>query len=316
VVAGVFSGLAERLSPLRQQLLKPLNRTRVALCATHGQLTVLEHRSIDAGLQLLSWQHVPLAPDLVHQGIPQQPEALGDLIGDLLLQGGIQAPGATALVPPPAVVLRLLELPADLAAAGHADALLPWLEPQEAALELPFPLAEASLSLQPRGSRWLAAFTSQDCLDRWIDAVAVAGLALHRLEPEALAVERLLPRPLADQPPDQWSGCLDLQAPQWQLTLWQGDAPQLHCSIDASAGLEGLTPFLEQQGIRPCPLWVLVDAAGTPPPLEQWGEQLGCSLERLEPLTLARLPAEGTWLSPAPAAVDRLVGLALGGCLP
>ena len=122
MVAGVFSGLAERLSPLRQQLLKPLNRTRVALCAAHGQLTVLEHRSIDAGLQLLSWQHVPLAPDLVHQGIPQQPEALGDLIGDLLLQGGIQAPGATALVPPPAVVLRLLELPADLAAAGHADA--------------------------------------------------------------------------------------------------------------------------------------------------------------------------------------------------
>ena len=316
-MAGVFSGLTERLSPLRQQLLKPLIRTRVALSVAHDQLTMLVHRSAGGRLELESWQQVPLPPDLVQMGVPQQPEALGDLIGDLLLQGGIQAPGATALVPTPAVVLRLLDLPAGLAAAGgHAEDLLSWLQPYEAALELPFPLDQASLNLQPRGSRWLAAFTAQDCLDRWIDAVAMAGLELYGLEPEALAVERLLPRALADLPPNQWCGCLDLQGSSWQLMLWQGDAPQLQCSIDCSTGLEGLSPYLSELDVLPSPLWLLADPAEAPPPLERWAEQMGCSLELLDPLALAQLPVEGAWVTPSPSAVDRLVGLALGSLKP
>ena len=316
-MAGVFSGLTERLSPLRQQLLKPLIRSRVALSVAHDQLTLLTHRTAGGCLELESWQQVPLPPDLLHMGVPQQPEALGDLIGDLLLQGGIQAPGATALVPAPAVVLRLLDLPAGLAAAGgDAEDLLSWLQPHEAALELPFPLEQASLNLQRRGSRWLAAFTAQDCLDRWIDAVAIAGLELYGLEPEALAVERLLPRALADQPADQWCGCLDLQGPSWQLMLWQGDAPQLQCSIDSSNGVEGLFPYLTESGILPSPLWLLADLAEAPPPLERWGEQLGCSLELLDPLALAQLRVEGALATPPPAAVDRLVGLALGRLKP
>jgi len=40
---------------------------------------------------------------------------------------------------------------------------------------------------------------------------------------------------------------------------------------------------------------------------------LGCRLERIDGLSQAAVSDAGTWMSPAPAAVDRLIGLALGG---
>ena len=68
---------------------------------------------------------------------------MGDLIGDLWLLRGIQAPGARALLPPEAVVLRSLKL---LSGRQPDAEIVPWLMEQEAAFALPFPLQEAAMS--------------------------------------------------------------------------------------------------------------------------------------------------------------------------
>ena len=139
--------MTEQLAPLREQLLRPLRMGRVAVAMEADALTLLAYQTIGGQLQLQSWQQAPLPSGVVEAGVPLLTEALGDLIGDVLLQGGLQAPGARALLPPEAVVLRSLKLPA----GRQPDAeIMPWLMGQEAALALPFPLAEAAVSWQHR----------------------------------------------------------------------------------------------------------------------------------------------------------------------
>ena len=67
----------------------------------------------------------------------------------------------------------------------------------------------------------------------------------------------------------------------------------------------------ELDGEQPT-LWVLAEPE-QPPPLESWSQRLGCRLERIDGLSQAAVSDAGVWVSPAPAAVDRLIGLALGG---
>ncbi|MEB3176229.1 MAG: hypothetical protein VKJ87_01370 [Synechococcus sp.] len=313
----MFSGLSEQLLPLQQQWLKPLVRTRVAVSIGADQVTVLAHQQRGRQLLLQSWQQAPLPPGLCEAGVPLHCEALGDLIGDLLLQGAIQAPGATALVPAPAVVLRVLELPAELAAAQDPAALLQWLEPHAAELELPFALELASLSLQPRGDRWLAAFITQASLDAWIDTFAVAGLDLHGLEPEVLAVESLLPSPALQQP-GLWRACLDQRQQPWQLLLWQGQVPLLHRSLEPDQAGPWIGQLLGQQGISLNGLWLLPDPAA-PWDLvqQQWSERLDCPVHGLNPFrhSAVVLPEQG-WTTPAPVQLDPLLAMALGRLQP
>ena len=304
----MFSGVTEQLAPLREQLLRPLRTGRVAVAIEADAVTLLAYQTIGGQLQLQSWRQVPLPSGVVDAGVLLLAEALGDLIGDVLLQGGIQAPGARALLPPEAVVLRSLKLPS----GRQPDAeILPWLRGQEAALALPFPLPEAAVSWQQRGDHWLLACLPNDQLDRWIDTFAIAGLELHGLEPSVLAVERLLPAAL-QQEPEQWTGSLDVRGESWQLLLWRGAVPLRQLNLEAASGLDELRAVIAGLDGQPLILWVLADAELTPP-LESWSQQLGCHLERIDGLSQAAVSDTADWVSPAPAAVDRLIGLALGG---
>ncbi|NBQ36875.1 MAG: hypothetical protein EBU42_04640, partial [Synechococcus sp.] len=94
--------MTEQLAPLREQLLRPLRMGRVAVAMEADALTLLAYQTIGGQLQLQSWQQAPLPSGVVEAGVPLLTEALGDLIGDVLLQGGLQAPGARALLPPEA----------------------------------------------------------------------------------------------------------------------------------------------------------------------------------------------------------------------
>ena len=286
----MFSGVTEQLAPLREQLLRPLRTGRVAVGIEADAVTLLAYQTIGGQLQLQSWQQAPLPSGVVDAG-------------------GIQAPGARALLPLEAVVLRSLKLP--LGRQPDSE-IVPWLMGQEAALALPFPLQEAAVSWQQRGDHWLLACLPNDQLDRWIDTFAIAGLDLHGLEPSVLAVERLLPAALQQQAPEQWSGSLDVRGESWHLLLWRGAVPLRQLSLAPASGLDELQAVIAGLDGQPPTLWVLADPELTPP-LERWSQQLGCRLERIDGLSQAAVSDAGAWVSPAPAAVDRLIGLALGG---
>ena len=81
----MFSGVTEQLAPLREQLLRPLRTGRVAVAMEADALTLLAYQTNGGQLQLQSWQQAPLPSGVVEAGVPLLTEALGDLIGDVLL---------------------------------------------------------------------------------------------------------------------------------------------------------------------------------------------------------------------------------------
>ena len=83
-------------------------------------------------------------------------------------------------------------------------------------------------------------------------------------------------------------------------------------SLEPASGLDELQALMAELDGQPPTLWALADPDLTPP-LESWSQQLGCRLEPVDGLSQAAVSDAGTWISPAPAAVDRLIGLALGG---
>jgi type IV pilus assembly protein PilM len=304
----LFAGLTESLLPIKQRLLKPLQRQRLALAIGDATLGLLAYAAKGDAVVLENFLEVPLPAGVCREGVPQLPEALGDLIGDLLLQNGLPAPGALALVPSPAVQMRYLQLPKG---ALHAE-LVELLAAQEHLLQLPFPLAQAEWCVQRRGEGWLAAFMASSSIDRWIQTFNAAGMDLHRLQPACLCVEPLLPKPLSPSSSDSWCGNLHLTERQWQLILWAGNAPQLLRQFEPGDGLSWLTGQLQQRQLHLQQLWLTGPGASEPQLWQSWEQRLGCACEALDPFANSRLRLAPEWLPPAPSGqLDQLIGAAL-----
>jgi hypothetical protein len=88
--------------------------------------------------------------------------------------------------------------------------------------------------------------------------------------------------------------------------------PLRQLSLASASGLDELQAVIAELDGQPPILWVLADTELTPP-LESWSQQVGCRMERIDALSQAAVSDAEAWVSPAPAAVDRLIGLALGG---
>ena len=304
----MFAGLTESLLPIQQRLLKPLQRQRLALAIGEASLGLLVYAAKGDAVVLENFLEVPLPAGVCRDGVPQLPEALGDLVGDLLLQNGLAAPGAVALVPTPAVQMRYLQLPP----GALQLELVELLAAQEHQLQLPFALAQAEWSVQRRGEGWLAAFMATSSIDRWIQTFNAAGLDLHRLQPACLGVEPLLPQPLSASASDSWCGNLHLAERQWQLMLWAGNAPQLLREFEPGDGLNWLIGQLQQRQLRLQQLWLTGPGAAEPQLWQSWQQRLGCECQALDPLASPRLRLAPQWLPPAHSGqLDWLIGAAL-----
>ena len=176
----------------------------------------------------------PLPTGAVVAGVPRQPQAIGELLRDLLLDEAIPALGAIGVLPGPAHQLRLLEL--DSPDGGNppwpsgAD-LLAWPGltgdiPSELAIADLLPLAGPPLSARGReGSCALAAVTRRGSVDAWAATFDAAELELLQLDVSTTALLRLL----ADGPSDVAGQALvvllDLQPDHSELLLLQQGLP-------------------------------------------------------------------------------------------
>ncbi len=313
----MFSGLTEQLMPLRQRLLKPFRRTRLAVEIEDEHLSLLEFLPGQGDLLVRQWFTTPLPAGVFSAGVPQLPDALGDLLGDLVLQGGINAPGALASVPTAAVNLRLLGLPPQLAGAE----LRALLQQRQARLDLPFPLGEAELDLEPRGDCVLGAFMAVEALDRWIQTFTVAGLELHGLEPATMSLGRALGGAFQAFASDDWLGVLDLQTQRWDLVLWLAGLPRFQLSFEPKKGpeqIQGLLALFKRQGrLTPrgelAQLWLVGPGADDPAMAIQLSECFACPVAQADPQAAPGLQWADSWQMRAPASLSRLLGLAQRG---
>lgn len=158
---------------------------------------------------------IPLPSGLVVDGAPLQPEALGDLLGDLILQQGWSIRQAALVLPSSGSEWRLLRL-----ADGQEPQPEHWQHlhqtlPQQATAY------ESELLPLPQPNEWLVLFQPKASLEGWIEVFAQADLELGFVELVELAQMRAL-----GIGPD-WPSCLlvNLRTDHTMLTLVQQGRP-------------------------------------------------------------------------------------------
>ena len=129
---------------------------------------------------------IPLPSGLVVDGVPRQPEALGDLLGDLVLQQGWSIRQAALVLPSAGSEWRLLRLANDQSPQPEHWQRLNQTLPLEANVY------ESELLPLPQGNEWLVLFHPKASLEGWIEVVAQADLELGFVELVELAQMRAL----------------------------------------------------------------------------------------------------------------------------
>ena len=97
----MFSGLTEQLMPLRQRLLKPFQLSRLAVEIEDDHLSLLEFQPGPGDLLVRQWLTTPIPAGVFSAGVPLLPDALVDLLGDLLWGGGSRPRGPWPACPLP-----------------------------------------------------------------------------------------------------------------------------------------------------------------------------------------------------------------------
>jgi len=222
---------------------------------------------------------IPLPEGLCEAGLPTQVVALGDFIGDLLVeQGWVKAQVVVAL-PLEGAVLRVVEAPQ----CTTAQTLREELEGQEQLLRLPFALAQADLDLQlldPQRGRWLLVAARQAVVEAWLQVFDQAGAELKRLEPVQLS----------------WMAVAEAMRPTGLLLVQRVEAAscQLFAVIDQEPlycdVLQGppkswgeqaarvVRRLVDQKLLAPSAPWLVASELPTQP-LQRLADELGAQLE-------------------------------------
>jgi Tfp pilus assembly PilM family ATPase len=125
----------------------------------------------------------PLPSETCRQGMPLELEALGDLIGDLLMRDNLINAYVLASLPPEASQWRVVEWPSADPVPENPLAAMRNLDPP---LNLPYALADACLDVQPlpgHPKQLLLAATPRKLVEAWEEVFDNAGAKLDRLSP-------------------------------------------------------------------------------------------------------------------------------------
>ena len=232
----VLSGVQDRLAPLQAWLFPQ----RVYLQLEDQAITVL----VLAGHEIRWQERVPLPEGLCVNGEPTAVEALGDLIGDLLVERGFPGARVKAVLPRAATAWRVIEWPEgrwpeqpELVVRQRQEELrLPW--------RLDGAIEGADLQLEPLPTeppRSLLVAVRRPLLEAWIAVCNQAGVALDAVE----ALPICLWRAVAPGP-EPWALVLHLGAEQsWLLALDQGQ-PLGEWPLPGAADVTALAAALDR----------------------------------------------------------------------
>ena len=208
----VLSGFQDQLATLTSRLCP--RRVYVQLADQALSLMVL------AGAQIECFERVPLPEGLCVNGEPKATEALGDFLGDLLVERGYPGARVKAVLPRAATAWRVIEWP-DAAWPDQPELVV---RQQQDELDLPWSLQDADLWLEPLTGtppRSLLVAVQRDVLEAWIAVCIQADVALDGIEAEPLCLWRAVKPQL--QPCEGLQVLLQLEADRsWLLALDQG----------------------------------------------------------------------------------------------
>ena len=177
----VLSGVQDRLAPLQSWLFPQ----RVYLQLEDQALAAM----VLEGERVAWHERVSLPGGVCEGGAPVAVEALGDLLGDWLVERGYPGAHVKAVLPRAATAWRVVEWP-DGQWPEQPELLV---RQQQRELRLPWDLHDADLLLEPLEGgppRSLLVATQRGVLEAWIDVFSQAGLVLDGLEPLPICLWR------------------------------------------------------------------------------------------------------------------------------
>ncbi|MCT0218970.1 hypothetical protein KQ304_08155 [Synechococcus sp. CS-1329] len=303
----ILAGVQDQLQPLIARLFP----RRVWLEFDDDAVTVLTTRGRGQPPQLELLRRVPLPQGACSAGEPQQVMALGDLIGDLLVELGLVGARVVAVLPAAACAWRVLQWPFD-DWPESADEALRLIDPD---LGLPYALAEAYISLLPLEAADQQAIGSccsllvsvpRQWVLSWIEVLDLAGVQLERLEAAQVCDLRALTPVLQGADPGLLEALLVVDAHAVRLTLLRHGVPEFARQWRGAMADHQVEQELERcvaywRGLDPGVGGVRLWLAGSSPDLPLLAETLrhgrGWRLEILDPLAMG-------WLAMPPESGD------------
>jgi hypothetical protein len=134
-------------------------------------------------------ERVPLPEGVCENGAPVAVEALGDLLGDWLIERGCPGAHVKAVLPRAATAWRVVAWP-DGQWPEQPELVV---RQQQGELQLPWDLHDADLMLEPLNAatpRSLLVAAQRGVLEGWIEVFSQAGLVLDALEPLPICLWR------------------------------------------------------------------------------------------------------------------------------
>ncbi|MCP9850018.1 hypothetical protein [Cyanobium sp. Morenito 9A2] len=221
----MLSGVQDRIKPLKAWLFPP----RVLLELEDRWLTLSAFPSRGKVHRATVLQRVPLPAGSIVAGEPRRNEAIGDLIGDLLLEHGLNGARIVATLPHQATQWRLVQW-ATPGWPANAEKELEDLNPD---LGLSYPLKTAYVTLLPLGrsdsrdpASSLLVTVRRAAVQAWIDIFTLAGVELERLESAQLSEWRALDPLLKRVPSGGLFVQVDLYESGSRVVLYSNGVPE------------------------------------------------------------------------------------------
>jgi Tfp pilus assembly PilM family ATPase len=288
------------LETLREDLLEQLRSLRAGLFPRQVLLEIHDRSLI--GQVLRDGRHpgpvtidVPLPPFTCRDGRPLEKEPLGDLIGDLLVREDLIHALVMASLPLNAAHCRVVEWSSG-ERPQDPEAALRSLDPP---LDLPFPLEEAVLDLQPLPAavpRMLLAAAPRSLVEDWIDVFNLAGVSLDRLAPAQSCQIAALSGLLEATPSDQLLALVDAGLEERHLLLCREGVPVFQRQLPEDdalvvAEVQRSLAFYQRHDREVTAVRVLL--ARPFPERAELSRALGVEVEQLEPEPFGSLVLQG-----------------------
>jgi Tfp pilus assembly PilM family ATPase len=214
----VLAGIQDKWRPLRAQLFP-----RVVMLDLSDHVVI--GQSVKQGKAVEPIWTAPIPARTCREGMPYLRDAVGDFLGDLLLEhGGIDAQLVVSL-PRLAAHWRVVDWPVNQPPGDSAEDLRD-LNPD---LGWPFTLEAAYLDVQPlpgRSSSSLVVAAERSIVDAWVEVFAIAGGSLQHLLPSQVCQMWGIQQQLAGTPANILVALLQPLDGKVNLVIWRQGVPE------------------------------------------------------------------------------------------
>ncbi|MFM7454324.1 MAG: hypothetical protein ACKO1V_10245 [Cyanobium sp.] len=233
----VLAGIEAQWRPLRALLFQQV------LLLDLSDPQILLGQSLKGGKPGGEAWEAPVPPRTCRAGVPVTLDALGDFIGDLLLEHSAPDAALVVALPWEAACWRVVEWPD----GGQPEDATDELRERHADLGWPFNLEDASLDVQPLANApgcSLAVGMSLDALESWIEVFAIAGATLRHLIPAQVCQQLAIREQLEASADQELVALLQPDSQACHLLVWRAGVPEFQRRLPLEPS--ELVPALDQ----------------------------------------------------------------------